>query len=92
VGRRPHALDDRREVCDVLADAALRRQALALAVAAPVVDDDSKALREAGDDERPLHVVGPGAVDEHERVAGAELLEEQFDAVDGFGGHGVPKG
>src|SRR5438034_588345 len=81
-GGRAGALDDRGEVGDVLVDAALRGQALALAVPAPVVDDDAEALGEARDGERPFHVVGPRPVHQYERVAGAILLEVDADPVD----------
>ena len=84
---RSGALDDHREVGDIFADATLGGQTFAPAMAAAVVDDDAEALGEAGHNERPLHVVDPGPVDEHKRVARAELLEEDTDAVDGLGGH-----
>src|SRR6266540_771172 len=84
---RSGAFDDRCEVGDVFADAALRWEALALAVAAAVVDDDAEALGEAGQDKGPLVVIDPGTVDEDERLAGPELLDEDLDAIDCLDGH-----
>src|SRR5207247_9489262 len=81
-GTWARALVEGGDVGDGLADAALSGQTLALAVAAADADRDAKARCKKRHDERPLHMVDPRTVHEHERAAGAELLEEDTDAVD----------
>jgi hypothetical protein len=80
-----------RQVGDVLLDAALPGRALALAVAAAVIGQDAEALGEDRQHGVPAGVVAQGAVDQHQRRAGAAGARvEEADAVDGGGRHGDP--
>ena len=60
-------LDQRREVGDILLDAALSGGTLAFAVAAPVIGKNSKRLGQTRNDEIPAVVRCPGPMDEDER-------------------------
>lgn len=74
--------DQRSEIGDVVAHAALRRQPLALTVTTTVVSDDGVILGQPGRNEVPVVVVAPRAMHHHDRGAARALrVSEQVDAV-----------
>ena len=82
-GRNPETIDQRCKVAHVVADAALRREPLALAVTSTIVGRDAAAARQQRDHAVPVVMVAPGTVNEDDRRSGtAARLEVEIDAVE----------
>ena len=73
---------------DIVANAALSSGALAATVTAPVVGENAERARERRHHRRPVLMVAPRAVHQHERIAGISSdLPVDADAIDSTGRH-----